>query len=115
MGPRICGRPSFEFCLGVARSKSEHGFDTFFKKIIEHARQGRYILKMIQSLGSGFCDGDCENFLNMFLQGMELVMDITSKVKFFEVKIDELATNLKVGFLRELVGEMDEEESDDDS
>ena len=28
----------FEFRLGVAQSKSEHGFNTFFKKIIEHAR-----------------------------------------------------------------------------
>ena len=72
-------------------------------------------MKMIQSLGSGLCDGNCGNFLNLFLQGMELVMDITSKVKFFEVKIDELAANLKVGFLREMVGEMDEEELGDDS
>ena len=60
-------------------------------------------------------DGDCGNFLNLFLQGMELVMDITSEVKFFKVKIDELVADLKVGFLRELVGETDEEESGDDS
>ena len=72
-------------------------------------------MKMIQSLGSGFCDGNCGNFLDLFLQGMELVMDITSEVKFFEVKIDELAADLKVGFLRELVGEMDKEELGDDS
>ena len=114
-GPKNLWEAKFEFRLGVAQSKSKHGFDTFFKKIVGHARQGRYILKMIQSLGSGFCDGDCGNFLDLFLQGMELVMDITSKVKFFEVKIDELAANLKVGFLRELVGEMDEEELGDDS
>ena len=34
-------------------------------------------------------------------------------MKFFKVKIDELAADLKVGFLRELVGETDEEESGD--
>ena len=69
---------------------------------------------MIQSLGSGLCDGNCGNFLNLFLQGMELVMDITSKVKFFKVKIDELATNLKVGFLKELIGEMEDKEEEDE-
>ena len=111
-GPENLWEAEFEFRLGVVQSKSEHRFDTFFKKIVEHARRGRYILKMIQSLGSGFCDGDCGNFLDLFLQGMELVMDITSEVKFFEVKINELATNLKVGFLRELIGEMEDEEEE---
>ena len=45
-------------------------------------------------------------------------MSITSEVKFFQVKIDELATNLKVGFLRELIGETEEKEEeveDDDN
>ena len=41
-------------------------------------------------------------------------MDITSKVKFFKVKIDELATNLKVGFLKELIGEMEDKEEEDE-
>ena len=56
-GPENLWEAKFEFRLGVAQSKSQHGFDTFFKKIVGHARRGRYILKMIQSLGSGFCDG----------------------------------------------------------
>ena len=45
---------------------------------------------------------------------MALVMDITSEVKFFEVKIDELAADFKVGYLRELVGETEDEQSSDD-
>lgn len=114
-GPENLWETEFEFRLGVAQSKGEHGLNTFLKKIVEHARRGRYILKSIRSLGVGLRDGDYGNFLDLFLQGMELVMDITSEVKFFEVKVDELASDLKIGFLRELVAEMEEEEGSGDS
>ena len=107
-GPENLWKAEFEFCLEVAQSKGKQQLDKFFRRIIEHAIRRWYILKKLWSVGTGLCD-DYGNFNDLFLQGMELVMDITSKVKFFEVKIDELAVHLKVGFLRELVGETEEE------
>ena len=107
-GPENLWEAEFEFCLGVAQSKGKQWLDTFFKRIAEHTRRGWYILKKLWSIGTGLHD-DYGNFIDLFLQGMELVMDITSEVKFFKVKIGELATHLKVGFLRELVEETEEE------
>ena len=93
--------------MSEAKTCSSHGM---FDNPLEF-RRGRYILKSLRSLGAVLHDGkEYGNFVDLFLQGMELVMDITSEVKFFEVKIDELAVDLKVGFLRELVGETEEEE-----
>lgn len=115
-GPENLWEAEFQFRLEVAHSKGEQSVDKFFKRIVEHARRGRYILKSLRSLAAGIQDGDEDgNFADLFLQGMELVMGITSEVKFFEVKIDELATHLKVGFLRELVGETEEEEEEESS
>lgn len=120
-GPENMWETEFQFRLGIAQDKGDDALDRFFKKMLEHARRGRYILKNLRFAGVGTCEGNLGDFIDLFTQGMSLAVDITSEVKFFEVKMDELVADvpciaaLKVRYLRELVEDLDEEESEGES
>lgn len=120
-GPENMWEAEFQLRLGEAQQKGDDAILKFLTSIVSHARKGRYILKALRLVGKGTCDGEYGTMVDLFLQGMALAIEITSEVKFFEVKIEELVAEtqyggaLKVELLRELVRELSEdlEQSED--
>ena len=72
-------------------AKEASELDEFFEELDEHAREGRNILKELRYAGAGACVGEYGVFVDLFVQGFDMAIDITSEVKFFEVKLDEFA------------------------
>ena len=82
-------------------------------------------MKALRQVGEGTCSGEYGTFIDLFSQGMALTIGITSEVKFFELKVEELMAGtphggaLKIELLKELLNEvsegwMDESQSTDD-
>ena len=76
------------------------------------------MLKVDLTVGEGACEGDYGMLIDLFSQGMALMVEITLEVKFFKVKIKEFAAGreLKIKHLKELFDEvlsdwMDDSES----
>jgi hypothetical protein len=65
--------------------------DEFFWELEEHMQEGRYILKELRYTGGGTCVGEYGVFIDLFVQGFDMVVEIASEVKFFKVKLDEFA------------------------
>ena len=111
----------FQFQLGIAWEKGDKAILTFLKHIIDLVKKGRYILRALWHVGVGTCDGDYGTLIDLFSQGMALAVEITSEVKFFEVKIEEFVAitpdggGLKIKLLRELFNELLEDWMDDSS
>ena len=65
-------------------------------------------------MGEGTCSGEYGTFIDLFSQGMALAVDITSEVKFFELKVKELVAGtphggaLKIELLKDLLNEVSE-------
>jgi hypothetical protein len=60
-------------------------------ELAEHTREGRDILTGVKYAGSGSCDEEYGVLMDLFVQGFELAVCLTSEIKFFEVKLDEFA------------------------
>lgn len=75
--------------LQQAREASE--LDEFFNELDEHTEIGRDILKELRYAGAGTCVGEYGVFIDLFVQGFDMAVDIASELKFFEVKLDEFA------------------------
>jgi len=71
--------------------ESQVAVDELFIQLAEHACQGRNILTEVKFAGSGRCDEEYGVLMDLFIQGFDLVVGLTSEVKFFEVKLDEFA------------------------
>jgi hypothetical protein len=77
--------------LREARRISLVDVDEFFEELREHAQRGRDILKELRYAGGGTCVGEYGVFIDLFVQGFDMAVEIASEVKFFEVKLDEFA------------------------
>src|SRR5882724_10160597 len=71
--------------------ESQVAVDELFIQLAEHTCQGSNILTEVKFAGSGRCDEEYGVLMDLFIQGFDLVVGLTSEVKFFEVKLDEFA------------------------
>jgi hypothetical protein len=90
-GPANLWERKFNKLLHEARRISQVDVDELFEELDKHACRGRDILKELKYVGAGACTGEYGVFIDLFVQGFEMAVDITSEVKFFEVKLDEYA------------------------
>jgi hypothetical protein len=88
-GPANLWESQFNKMLQHAREASE--VDEFFDELDEHTANGRDILKELRYTGAGTCVGEYGVFIDLFVQGFDMAVDIASELKFFEVKLDEFA------------------------
>lgn len=65
--------------------------DEFFSDLDDHAKLGRFLLNRLKYAGAGECVGEYGVFIDLFVQGFDMAVEIASEVKFFEVKVDEHA------------------------
>ena len=72
-------------------------------------------MRSLQHVGEGAYEGDYGMLIDLFSQGMALMVEITLEVKFFEVKIDEFVAGreLKIKHLKELFDEVSSDWMDD--
>lgn len=77
--------------LTAARQGGHVAIGEFFQWSQEHADNGRAILRDLQNMVDALHISTQEEIADLFVQGYQLTMDITSEVKFFEVKVDEFA------------------------
>lgn len=77
--------------LTAARQGGHVAIDEFFQWSQEHADNGRAILRDLQNMVDALHISTQEEIADLFVQGYQLTMDITSEVKFFEVKVNEFA------------------------
>jgi len=77
--------------LRVAREEGRVAVDEFFEACDKHAKAGREILMCLRAIGLSTRIGTVAEMRDIFLQTYDLVLAISSKVKFFEVKLDEFA------------------------
>jgi hypothetical protein len=80
-----------EFCRMLQDARAAQEVDEFFEELEEHTRKGRNILKELRYAGGGTCVGEYGVFIDLFVQGLDMAVEIASEVKFFEVKLDEFA------------------------
>jgi hypothetical protein len=90
-GPANLWEREFNKLMEEARKISQVEVDEFFEELDEHTRKGRDILKELRYTGAGTCVGEYGVFIDLFVQGFDMAVDIASEVKFFEVKLDEFA------------------------
>ena len=90
-GPANLWEGEFDKLLRQARRISLVDVDEFFEELREHAQRGRDILKELRYAGAGTCVGEYGVFIDLFVQGFDMAVEIASEVKFFEVKLDEFA------------------------
>jgi hypothetical protein len=53
--------------------------------------EGREILRDLKFVASVSCNSTYNEIRDLFIQGFEMAIAVTSEVKFFEVKLDEYA------------------------
>lgn len=90
-GPENLWESKFDELLREARKISQVDVDELFEAFDKHARRGRDILTELRYAGAGTCVGEHGVFIDLFVQGFDMAVDITSEVKFFEVKLDEFS------------------------
>lgn len=91
-GPENAWEVKFQRKMKQARDRGGGAVDIFIEDIELHAKQGRTILHRLRSIQIGRSLGEPEsNLLDFFAQALEMGIQITSEVKFFEVKLDEYA------------------------
>jgi hypothetical protein len=88
--------------LDSATRESQVAVDELFVELAEHASQGRDILTGVKYAGSGHCDEQYGVLMDLFVQGFELAVGLTSEVKFFEVKLDEFAPATPLNILSDV-------------
>jgi hypothetical protein len=91
LGPENLWEVRFNEMLDKASQESQVAIDELFVDLAEHAREGRNILTDLKYSGSGNCDEAYGVLMDLFVQGFELAVSLTSEIKFFEVKLDEFA------------------------
>jgi hypothetical protein len=90
-GPANLWESEFDRLLQEARNISTVDVDQFFEELSLHARKGWQILTDLRYVGAGACIGEHGVFIDLFVQGFDMAVEIASEVKFFEVKLDEYA------------------------
>jgi hypothetical protein len=91
-GPENLWEKRFNDELCSAREQSgQPTVDQFFTECERHVREGREILYDLKFMAAVSCDSTHDEIRDLFLQGYDMVMAVTSEVKFFEVKLDEFA------------------------
>jgi len=91
LGPENLWEMRFNELLDNATRESQVAIDELFIQLVEHTREGRDILTAVKFAGSGRCDESYGVLMDLFVQGFELAVGLTSEIKFFEVKLDEFA------------------------
>jgi hypothetical protein len=56
-----------------------------------HVQEGRDLLRGLKFVAEISCNNTPDEIRDLFLQGYDLVITVTSEVKFCEVKLDEYA------------------------
>jgi hypothetical protein len=82
---------TFNNCLADAREKGRMVVDRFFLDLEEHAQEGRNLLRELKFVAEVSCNNTPDEIRDLFLQGYDMVITVTSEVKFCEVKLDEYA------------------------
>lgn len=90
-GPESLWGRKFDKALQVAREGDREDLDDFFAECEGHASNGRDILQNIRFAAAGSCNNTMGEITDLFMQGYDMVIAITSEVKFFKVKLDEYA------------------------
>lgn len=72
------------------KDRGEGQLDGFLEDVGKHARKGRTLLHKLKNIQAGRTISE-EDLLDLFVQGLEMGIKITSGVKFFKVKLDEYA------------------------
>lgn len=89
-GPESLWEHEFGYELAAA-AWEENGRDKLLSRLERHTIDGRSILTDLKALGSIPTNVHPAVIRDIFLQGYDLVIMTLSEVKFFEVKLDELA------------------------
>lgn len=90
-GPENRWEKRFNDELQAARRISLSNMDAFFVRIGEHTAEGREILEQLKCAASFECDCTMGEVKDLFLQGYDMVVQVTSEVKFLESKVDQFA------------------------
>lgn len=94
-GPEHHWEKKFNDELSLARSHGgQPAIDHFFTECEQHAQEGRDILHDLKFVAAVSCNSTHDEIRDLFLQGYDMVMAVTSEVKFFEVKLDEYAPSM---------------------
>ena len=90
-GPESLWEKTFHDELSAAQEKGRAYVDRLLDKCDDHAYEGRRILSDLKFVAEISCDNTPDEIRDLFLQGYEMVMAVTSEVKFFEVQLDRYA------------------------
>lgn len=101
-GPESQWEKEFNVQLQGARQKGQPYIDDFFRLCQAHANDGRMLLEDLKQAAEMDCDGSPEVIRDLFFQGFDLTVAITSQVKFFEVKVDQYAPAVPMTKLTEI-------------
>lgn len=88
-GPENLWGKRFHDELTEARNEGHCAVDAFFECWVKHVKEGRKILLDLKFAAELRVDSTFDEIRDLFLQGYEMVVGVTSEVKFFEVKLDE--------------------------
>ena len=90
-GPKNPWDLEFNTQLSIVRDDGQRAVDTFFRNCETHTIEGREILRDLKFVASVSCNSTHDEIRDLFIQGFEMAIAVTSEVKFFEVKLDEYA------------------------
>jgi len=90
-GPENLWDLEFNNQLSVSRENGQDAVDAFFRNCEAHTMEGREILRDLKLVASVSCNSTYDEIRDLFIQGFEMAIAVTSEVKFFEVKLDEYA------------------------
>jgi hypothetical protein len=102
LGPENLWEVRFNELLDTAIGESQVAVDELFVQLAQHSLEGRNILADVKYAGSGRCDEAYGVLMDLFVQGFELTVSLTSEIKFFEVKVDEYAPATPVNSLSDV-------------
>lgn len=90
-GPESVWETRFHEDLAAFKGQGREAVDRFLRECKEHAHDGREILKDLKFAGNAGMDSTYEEIRDLFLQGFEMVVAVTSEVKFCEMTLDHYA------------------------
>jgi hypothetical protein len=90
-GPESTWEKTFNNHLNDAREAGSKAIDKFFLDCDTHVQEGRDILRDLKFVAQVSCNNTPDEIRDLFLQGYDMMIAVTSEVKFFEVKLDEYA------------------------
>jgi hypothetical protein len=90
-GPENLWDLEFNSQLSVVQEDGQDAVDKFFRNCESHAMEGREILRDLKFAASASCNCTHDEIRDIFIQGFEMAVAVTSEVKYFEVKLHEYA------------------------